>query len=371
MPMPTSLRSATKRKPAAEAAGANASLRAAKRSSASKRSRSADPAVEPAHYIEPMKALGVDEISGDDWLLEIKYDGYRALAVRRGKVVELWSRNEKPLAANYSKIAQAVGKLRCKEAILDGEIVALDEAGRPKFQLLQGSESETTCPPLFYYLFDLLQLNGRSFLQEPIEVRREALQKLLKSAPEALRLSPTFDEKPGVLLEAVRQQGLEGIVGKRRGSLYEPGRRSGVWVKKRLALDQEFVIGGYTPPKGGRTHLGALLVGFYEGDQLMYAGKVGTGFNARLLAALHQRFSSLKRSSTSFSNLPTKRPRFGQGMTASAMREVTWLEPELVCQVRFSEWTRDAMLRQPVFLGLREDKRAREVVRESTSSSPG
>jgi bifunctional non-homologous end joining protein LigD len=136
-------------------------------------------------------------------------------------------------------------------------------------------------------------------------------------------------------------------------------------VKKRISLDQEFVIGGYTPPQGGRTHFGALLVGYHEKGKLLYAGKVGTGFNARLLAQLHARFESLRTADCPFDNLPMpRRPQFGTGATAAALRDVTWLEPKLVCQVKFSEWTREGILRQPVFLGLREDKKAGEVVRE-------
>lgn len=324
---------------------------------------------EPVHYVEPMKALGVAEISGDGWLLEIKYDGYRALGIKEGGRAELWSRNEKPLTESYPEIAQALAKLPCEDVIIDGEIVALDAEGRPTFQLLQGRDIGEERPPIYYYVFDLLHRDGRSLLQEPIEVRKAELERLMKAVPDPIRLSAVFEQTPDVLLEAVRKQGLEGIIGKRRGSFYEPGRRSGAWAKKRISVDQEFVIGGYTPPRGGRTHFGALLVGFYEGETLMYAGKVGTGFNSKLLASLHQRFKKLESPTCPFGNLPTKRPRFGLGMTASAMREVTWLRPELVAQIRFSEWTRDAMLRQPVFLGLREDKRAREVVREGTFSA--
>lgn len=324
---------------------------------------------EAPRYVEPMKALSADRLSGDNWLLEIKYDGYRALGIRSGQKAELWSRNEKPLTDSYPEISAALSKLKCKDLTIDGEIVAMDKEGRPTFQLLQGRDTGEERPPIFYYVFDLLHLNGRSFLQEPIEERKAALERLMKNAPDLIRLSPVFEQSPDVLLEAVRERGLEGIIGKLRGSFYEPGRRSGAWVKRRISVDQEFVIGGYTPPRGGRSHFGALLVGFYEGDSLMYAGKVGTGFNGKLLASLHRQFDPVKTDACPFANLPTRRPRFGLGMTASAMREVTWLKPELVAQVRFSEWTRDAMLRQPVFLGLREDKRAREVVREATPSA--
>lgn len=326
---------------------------------------------ETAHYVEPMKALSVGEIGGDNWLLEIKYDGYRSLGIIRNGEAELWSRNEKTLTENYPEVAKALAKLRCREATIDGEIVALDPEGRPAFQLLQGRDLGEERPPILFYVFDLLHLDGRSFLNEPIEARKEALVALLRGAPDTIRLSPVFEQSPDVLLAEVRQRGLEGIIGKQRGSFYEPGRRSGTWVKKRISVDQEFVIGGYTPPRGGRTHFGALLVGFYDGENLLYAGKVGTGFNSKLLQTLHARFKKFQVRGCPFSNLPTKKPRYGLGMTASAMREVTWLRPELVCQIRFSEWTRDAMLRQPVFLGLREDKRAEEVVREDTASASG
>lgn len=313
-----------------------------------------------------MKALGVTEVSGDDWLLEIKYDGFRALGVINDGEVELWSRNHKSLNDRFPEIIEGLQKLKCANAIVDGEVAALDEEGRPTFQLLQNRDSaEGAEAPLLYYVFDLLHLDGTSLVGEPIEKRKAALNKFLKRAPDCIRISPTFEEEPHVLLDEVRRQGLEGIIGKRRGSIYEPGRRSGTWVKKRIALDQEFVIGGYTPPQGGRTHFGALLVGYYDKDKLLYAGKVGTGFNAKRLAELHAIFAKFRSPTNPFDNLPMPRkPRFGTGATAAALRDVIWLKPELVCQVKFSEWTREGILRQPVFLGLREDKRARDVVRE-------
>lgn len=313
-----------------------------------------------------MKALGVSAVSGDTWLLEIKYDGFRALGVINDGEVELWSRNHKPLNDRFPEVVDALKNLKCASAIVDGEVAALDEAGRPTFQLLQNRESaEGSAAPLIYYAFDLIHLDGKSLVNEPIEMRKAALEKLLKRAAGCIRFSPTFEEDPELLLEQVRKQGLEGIIGKRRNSIYEPGRRSGTWVKKRIALDQEFVIGGYTPPQGGRAYFGALLIGYYEGDKLLYAGKVGTGFNSKLLAELHGKFGKIRSNQNPFSNIPvTRKPRFGAGATAAALRDVVWLKPELVCQLKFSEWTREGILRQPVFLGLREDKRAREVVRE-------
>jgi bifunctional non-homologous end joining protein LigD len=208
-----------------------------------------------------MKALGVSEVGGDDWLLEIKYDGFRALGIVQGKTAELWSRNEKPLTSTFPEVAAALAKLKCDDAIVDGEVVALDEAGRPRFQLLQGLDMGKSRPPIHYFIFDLVHLNGESLLNLPIEERRSRLERLMKGVPDVLRLSPVFDVAPAELLERAREQGLEGIIGKKRGSLYEPGRRSGAWVKRRISFDQEFVIGGYTPPQGGRTHFGALVVG--------------------------------------------------------------------------------------------------------------
>jgi bifunctional non-homologous end joining protein LigD len=167
------------------------------------------------------------------------------------------------------------------------------------------------------------------------------------------------------LLKQVRLLGLEGLIGKLAGSVYEPGRRSGSWIKLKLVLQQEFVIGGYTDPEGSRKYFGSVIVGFYEGDNLLFAGKVGTGFNDALLRRLFSRFAKIARACCPFANLPVPRGnKWGQGITASEMKDCHWVEPQIVCQVKFSEWTRDDRLRQPVFLGLREDKDAKEVVRE-------
>jgi bifunctional non-homologous end joining protein LigD len=322
----------------------------------------------PPEFVEPMKALGVTQVPAGSWRLEIKLDGYRALAVLAGGAVQLWSRNKNLLGDKYPEVVEALARLRCSDAILDGEVVALDAQGRSRFQLLQNLDGSTDRPPIRYYVFDLLRLNGRSLTGKPIEARRDVLEKLMQGAPDALQLSPVFDLPPDQLLREVARQGLEGIIAKEPGSPYEPGRRSGRWLKYRLARDQEFVIGGYTPPRGSRPYFGAILVGYYEGGQLMYAGKVGTGFDTKRLASLSKLFAPLKTDSCAFANLPMpQKPRYGTGMTKAEMREVTWLAPKLVCQVRFSEWTREGMLRQPVFLGLREDKPARDVRREEVA----
>lgn len=317
-----------------------------------------------------MKALAVAEVPTGAWRTEIKFDGYRALAILRAGKIDLWSRNEKPLTADYPEVVAALRGARCASAVLDGEIVALDPDGRSRFQLLQQrADAVGGRPPIHFYVFDLLQLNGESWMNAPIEDRRKALEKLLGNPDGVVRLSPVFEIEPKLVLDEARRQGLEGIVVKQPGSFYEPGRRSGAWLKHRLSNEQEFVIGGFTPPRGGRRYFGAILVGYYDADRrLQYAGKVGAGFNGALLASLHREFEKRRIPSSPFNGLPRARSRWGLGMTAAVMKTVGWLRPELVAQVRFSEWTEDGLLRQPVFLGLRRDKPAREVVREI---SPG
>ena len=322
-------------------------------------------------FVEPMKALATAQVPTGVWRTEIKFDGYRALAILDGGRIELWSRNEKSLTADYPEVVAALHAVRCESAVLDGEIVALDQAGRSRFQLLQQRGLAHDRPPIHFYVFDLLQWDGRSWMNAPIEERRAALEKLLSRQKTVIRLSPVFDAEPALVLAEARRQGLEGIVVKMPGSIYEPGRRSGAWLKHRLSNEQEFVIGGYTPPQGGRRYFGALLVGYYENGKLQYAGKVGAGFNGALLASLHREFVKRRIEASPFENLPRGRSRWGAGMTAAVMRTVNWIRPEMVCQVRFSEWTDEGSLRQPVFLGLRHDKPAREVVRETAPLLPG
>jgi bifunctional non-homologous end joining protein LigD len=317
-------------------------------------------------FVAPMTALGVAAPpagGAETWQGEIKFDGYRAIAVRDGPAVQLWSRNEKPL--DYPEIAAALRRLRCRTAVLDGEIVALDAAGRSRFQLLQGRDLGER-PPIRFYVFDLLHLDGAALPAEPFEARRAALERLLRGAPPPLLLSPLLAAAPAELLHAAWRQGLEGVVLKRRGSRYESGRRSGAWLKLKNVNEQEFVIGGFTPPRRSREHFGAILVGYHAADGLRYAGKVGTGFDAARLADLHARFRRLRRPRCPFVNLPLRTGgRFGAGMSAAVMRTVTWLRPRLVAQVRFAEWTQEGLLRQPVFLGLRADKPAAAVRREA------
>jgi bifunctional non-homologous end joining protein LigD len=223
-------------------------------------------------------------------------------------------------------------------------------------------------PPLYFYAFDLLRLNGDDLRGLPITERKALLEKLLKKPPGIIRYSASLEGDVKKLLKQAASIGLEGLIGKRADSHYESGKRTGAWIKLKLQQEQEFVIGGYSAPKASRKHFGALLVGYYDKKQLLYAGKVGTGFNDALLKNLHAQFKKIPAETCPFTNLPDKRKsRYGQGMTASEMKRCHWVKPQLVCQVKYAEWTRDDRLRQPVFLGLREDKNAKDVVREKTS----
>jgi bifunctional non-homologous end joining protein LigD len=324
----------------------------------------------PLKFVEPMKARLVAAPPAGDWTYEIKFDGFRALALKNTAGTQLLSRNEKDLGEKFPEVADAVAALDVDDAIIDGEIVALDDKGRSSFQLLQAYELGDARPPLHYYVFDLLRLNGESLVNLPLAERKARLKKLIgRKTAGVIRFSASLGSDADALLKQAKSVGLEGLIGKRTDSTYETGRRSGAWIKLKLHHEQEFVIGGYTPPGGSRTHFGALLIGVREGKKLLFTAKVGTGFNHTLLRTLHARFQKLLRDKCPFDNLPeTKTSRYGQTITASVMKTCRWLKPVLVCQVRFSEWTRDGSLRQPVFLGLREDKDAAEVVREKAAA---
>jgi bifunctional non-homologous end joining protein LigD len=316
-------------------------------------------------FVEPMKAKLADVPPAGDWFYEIKFDGWRALALKGGSQARLLSRNEKDFGAKFPEIMESVAALDAQDALVDGEIVALDAKGRSSFQLLQAYDIGQERPPLFFYAFDLLQLNGRDLKKIPIEERKVLLEKLLKNPPGVLRYSAGLGNHPGPLLKQAKEIGIEGLIGKRKGSLYEAGHRSGAWIKLKFLKEQEFVIGGYTDPSGSRKFFGALIVGYYKGKDLVFAGKVGTGFNAKLLRSLHAQFKKIAKDKCPFANLPLPRGgKWGEGITKAEMKFCHWMEPRMVCQVKFGEWTRDDRLRQPVFLGLREDKDAAEVIRE-------
>jgi bifunctional non-homologous end joining protein LigD len=316
-------------------------------------------------FVEPMKTRLVTTAPPGEWSYEIKFDGFRALAIIEGASVSLISRTKNDMTAKFPELVESLQSLKLGRAVIDGEIVALDSQGRTSFQLLQARENGTETPPLLYYAFDLLHHNGHDLRDDPLEKRRDLLEKCLDSPAGLVRFSGTLGTDAGRLMKEATRLGLEGLIGKRPGSPYEAGKRSGAWVKLKLHHAQELVIGGATPPAGTRKHFGALLVGYYDGGKLCYAGKVGTGFNQKLLAGLDARLARIQRATCPFAGLPEDRTgRYGQGITASVMKQCRWVTPSLVAQVKFTEWTRDGRLRQPVFVGLREDKPAREVVRE-------
>lgn len=317
-------------------------------------------------FIAPMKATLVEEPpSRGDWLYELKFDGYRAIALKSGRGVRLMSRNEKDFTARYAEVAEAVQDLQVREAIIDGEIVALDPEGRPSFQLLQALELGSARPTLAFYVFDLLRVNGKNLIKQSLTERRAQLRKVLEDASEPIRFSASIEGDPNQLLKEVQRRGLEGLIGKDANSQYEPGHRSHSWIKLKCVREQEVVIGGFTKPEGTRKYFGALLVGVYEGKTLRFTGKVGTGFDVAMLKMLHQRMKAIEQDKCPFADLPQRtQGRWQQNITPREMKLCTWVKPELVCQARFTEWTDDGKLRHPVFIGLRQDKPAHQVVRE-------
>lgn len=301
--------------------------------------------------------------AGPEWGFEVKLDGIRAIAVKRGREVKLFSRRPREITSQFPEIAQALRAFPMTDAVLDGEIVALDEKGRSSFQLLQNARhAGPNRSPLRYYVFDLVHAEGRDLKALPLDKRKTVLGQALAGLPEPLRFSDTLDAKPEILWPEIQKLGLEGLIAKMRDSKYEPDRRSGAWLKIKARHEQEFVIGGYTAPQGARSYLGSVLVGYHEGGKLMFASKVGTGFDTKSLGSLFKVLQTLRTPECPFGNLPIRGRR--GGFSAADMRRATWVRPKLVCQVAFMEWTTDGGLRHPVFLGLREDKKAKAVVRE-------
>jgi bifunctional non-homologous end joining protein LigD len=296
--------------------------------------------------IPPMLATLVPEpFHRPGWVYEEKYDGIRALAYRSGRRVRVYSRNDIDLTAEFAPIAAALEKLPGGDFALDGEIVVFDARRVSRFQLLQRRGAGAVRAR--YAIFDCLERDGESLLRRPLRERRRALETLVPARVGVLMRSRRL---PGDGLAAYRiaqQRGWEGILAKDEASLYEPGRRSRAWLKVKVRKESEFAIGGFTPPAGSRTHLGALLLGLFDGPSLRYVGKVGAGFTQQSLADLALRLRPLRRDTPPFS--PPLR-----------MARASWVEPRLVAQVAFAEWTADGKLRQPVFLGLRADKSAAE-----------
>lgn len=313
-------------------------------------------------FIEPMKCRLLEKLpEGEQWVYEIKFDGFRGLAIKDGARAELLSRNHKDLAAKFPGVVAALKKLPCPKLMLDGEVVVLDQQGRSSFQMLQSAGEPGASGSLVFYAFDILNANGKDTTGLPLTKRKALLKTLLPEKSDCIRFSDVLHGDVRELSHAMQKLGLEGLIAKKRESKYEPGARSGSWVKFKWGYEQEFVIGGYTDPEGSRPYFGSVVVGYYDADRLIFAAKVGTGFNTKLLKSLYDRFQNIRIERTPFANLPER----GGHLTASQMRFCKWIEPRLVCQIRFTEWTRDGHLRQPVFLGLRDDKAPREVVKET------
>ncbi len=292
---------------------------------------------------------------GGDWLYEVKYDGYRIVAFVEGNAARLITRNDNDYTHRFPTVAAALADWSGGRAfILDGEMVVADANGRPDFQALQGYLKSPEGKSPIYMVFDLLALDGRDLREKPLTERKEQLEALLKNAPESIRYSAHVRGNGADFLKAACELDLEGIVGKKAGSAYIGGR-SGDWIKLKCGKRQEFAVGGYTTSDKRAGGVSSLLLGYYEGDRLVYAGRAGTGFSDADRTAMIARFDGLKRPDSPFNPMPDARPD----------EIITWLEPEAVAEVRFAEWTGDNLLRQASFKGLREDKDAKSIRRET------
>ena len=311
-------------------------------------------------FLEPMTARLVQKLpEGADWIYEVKLDGYRALLRKRDAEVTLRSRNDRDLSAAYPRVIAAGRKLQARTVLLDGEIVAVNRDGVPSFQALQhrGAHPDHT---IVYYAFDVLHVDGENLTGLPLHERRERLPDVIGES--GLLISETLSGTAAQVTDAVRALGLEGIIAKRKNSRYEPGLRSGAWCKVKLERQQEFVVGGYRP---GRFGIDALIVGYHEDDGLRFAAKVRAGFTPHLRREVFERIKRLHVARCPFVDLPSgETVHWGGGVTPDQMREMQWVTPNVVAQIRFVEWTADGHLRHSAFVGLREDKPARQVRRE-------
>lgn len=314
-----------------------------------------------ATFIPPMLLLKTDALpEGEQWTYQLKLDGYRAIAFTSGGTLHLRSRNDKDFAVRYPSVLEGLARLP-DETVVDGEVVAFDEEGRPSFSALQNYGSAPA--PVVFYVFDVMVLAGDDLRRQALKVRRKLLEKkVLPKLAEPVRYAVALDAPLPVLVESVKAQGLEGLVAKRLDSPYEPGLRSGAWQKMRVNRRQEFVIGGYT--HGTRT-FDALVFGVYVGEELRYVARTRNGFTPATRSALFKRFRGLETGTCPFVNLPEPRGgRWGQGLTKEKMKECVWLKPTLVAEIEFLEWTGENHLRHSKFVSLREDRKAQEVARE-------
>jgi bifunctional non-homologous end joining protein LigD len=297
-----------------------------------------------------LATLVEDAFDDPNWIFEIKWDGYRAIAEVQKRKVRLYSRNNLSFVERYAPITESLTGFE-HDAVLDGEIVVLDAAGKAHFQLLQGYQSARK-GTLMYFVFDLLYLDGHDLCSLPLLQRKELLAQVVGGLPN-IRLSEYIEERGKAFLKAAAEQQLEGIMAKERKSTYQPGRRSRSWLKIKARFRQEAVIGGFTEPRGSRENIGSVVLGVYEGQELVYIGHAGSGFTAQTLADLREKLDPFGTRSCPFVVPPkTNAPAH-------------WVEPRFVCEVSFSGWTAEGQMRQPTFEGLREDKSPAEVRREN------
>jgi bifunctional non-homologous end joining protein LigD len=304
-------------------------------------------------FVVPMTAsVAKEPFDSPEWIFEAKLDGYRAIAVidSAGRA-RIWSRNHLPLESKFPTIKEAVDALSLSSTILDGEIVALDKNGVPRFQLLQQWQKRPTAP-VVYYLFDVLWSDGRDLTGKTVLQRRARLEQVITPVP-GIQVGGYVENRGKDLFELAKEKGLEGIIAKRKNGVYWPGKRSPDWLKIKSRPQQEFIVCGFTQGKGSRSkHFGALLLGAYRNGKLHYFGHSGTGFSEKGLAEAVQRLRPFFTSTPTVENPP------------SIAEKIQWVKPALVCEVAFAEWTEDEQLRQATFLGWREDKSPEEVVLE-------
>jgi bifunctional non-homologous end joining protein LigD len=312
-------------------------------------------------YVAPMlTTLVSDPPAGDDWIHEIKYDGYRLVArIERGKA-RLYSRNEKEWTTSFPQVARDLAALPVQSAWIDGEVVVLDEAGRSSFQALQNAIGGAKTQGLAFFAFDVMYLDGYDLCGVALNERKRVLREIAAKAPGVVRVGPELVGSGNEYFAQACKLGLEGIIAKRATSTYASGLRTREWQKIKCIQRQEMVIGGYTEPQGSRKGFGALLLGYHEDGKLRYAGKVGTGFDDAMLRKLTPEL--VKRE--------VDKPAFADPPRGYEAKGAHWIRPELVAEIAFTEWSRDGALRHPSFQGLRPDKKASEVVRERPADTP-